>query len=825
MTPLVFAQLSGKISDENLQPVPSATVLLLNWRDSSLVKTTLSNTDGIFQFPQLKAGEYVLTVSFIGYQKYYSGKIVLMRENQLVMLPAVSLQPLSSALKTVTITAQKPVIEMQADKLVMNVQNTISATGNTALEVLQKAPGVVVNQNDEIMVNGKAGILIYLDGKQTYMSQTDLITYLKNMRSDQIDKLEIMSNPSAKYDAAGKAIINIITIRNKDIGTNGTLNAGMGLVFGPTVPAIQTSGLLSYKYTGLAPRYNAGLVLNNRKGKVNLFGNLYYNNTLGLNNSQTYKQVAGSLYNQYAYSQGLSYNLNYKAGIDYFVNKNTTLGMMLSGNDGGWRNNLPSVGNGYFMTLDGSPQSSALTTSNGFNTWHNNTLNGNFKHSFDSTGRVLSIDIDYSLYNTVSGEHGLNTNFFDANGQATGSPLNITSDIPDVYHIVAVKADYSTPLSRKAKLDIGMKSSWVNSDNDIRFYNNERADIGRTNHFIYTENINALYGNLNKEFNTIWSLQLGLRMEYTRSEGNSLTLNDDAKHRYVNLFPSFFLKQNVDKDNELSYSYSRRITRPAYSTLNPFIYFSDPYTYSIGNENIKPSYTDSYSINYTLKHTFVATLGYSNTSSFMAQLYENAIDNPTIYAKLSASSAGTGVDPGKITYLTTDNIARFQVYNLGFTLPVTIAPWWTMNNNLTLLYVKYQGTVSNYLLNYEIKPYNFYSAQDFKLPSSLMLEGSISYNSRNIYGQIQAREQYSVNFGLRKTLWDKKATFSLSVNDIFATNSFYGVVNTTGVIQTSGNKSTSRMASINFSYKFGNSNVKSARNRSTATEDERGRIK
>ncbi len=350
-------------------------------------------------------------------------------------------------------------------------------------------------------------------------------------------------------------------------------------------------------------------------------------------------------------------------------------------------------------------------------------------------------------------------------------------------------------------------------------------DTGRTNHFVYTENINALYGIYNKEFNSTWSLRAGLRMEYTKSEGNSLTIKQRSGREYVNLFPSVFLKQNINSNNEIAYSFSRRVNRPSYNSLNPFVYFSDPYTFQIGNEKLKPAYTNSYGINYTFRHSIVTSVGYSGTKNFMAELYKNAIDDSVVYAKIKASTTGTNIDPSKITFLTTENLANFKVFNIGVSFPVAIAKWWNMNNNFNLLYVKYKGMVSNSVLDYEVVPYNFYTSHTFTLLKAITMEASMNYNSKNIYGQIKAKSQYAVNFGIRKSLWNKKADVRLSVNDIFGTNRFWGTVNTTGVAYTSTNKSTSRSVGINFTYKFGNTNVKSARSRSTATEDERNRVK
>jgi hypothetical protein len=819
-------KISGIVLDKNNQPLPLATVLLLHYSDSILIKSVICGDKGNFIFEDLSEGKYIISVSSAGYQKYFTPVLAISREVLSILLPAISLTSPVRDLQTVTVIAKKPLIEMHADKLVMNVQNSIVATGNTALEVLQKAPGVVVDQSDNISLNGKTGILIYMDGKQTYMSQSDLTNLLKNMRSDQIEKIEIISNPSAKYDAAGKAILNIITIKNKNFGTNGSISAGAGLGLGLSVPISESNGKLNNVKSGHFPRYSTSLNLNNRQGKINLFGNFNYNSFKGTGNSQGARTVSGTVYDQYVLSQNLSKNFNYKTGIDYFLNRKTTLGILVSGNKGYFENPVPSISNGYIKDTQGIVQSNPSTAANVYYSWSNVTFNGNFKHSFDSAGRELTADFDRSFYNNHGKERGLITHFYDANGQENSPPLIITNDIPNIYNITAARLDYILPLTKsKAKLEIGAKASWVTSDNDFRYFKNSAVDTGRTNHFIYKENINALYGIFNKEFNQTWSVRAGMRMEYTTTEGNSLTINQSTERKYLNLFPAVFIKQNINDQNEISYSFSRRVNRPAYNTLNPFVYFSDPYTFQIGNEKLKPAYTNSYAANYSYKHSIVTSLGYSSTKDFMAEIYKNAIDDSVVYAKIKASTTGTNIDPSKITFVTTENLASFRVLNLGVSFPVKIADWWNVTNNFTLLYVKYAGMVSNSALDYEVVPYNFYTSHSFTLPRTITMEASVNYNSKNIWGQIKTRAQYAANFGIRKLFWSKKAELRFSVNDIFATNRFYGTVNTTGVIVLSTNKSTSRSAGINFTYKFGNTNVKSARNRSTVTEDERNRIK
>lgn len=834
---LYKGKISGSLFDEKKQSLPFANVLLLKSKDSTLIKGAVSDLDGKFIFDQIAIGNetpYIVSVSMVGYKKYFSPKIILIEENLEVKLSNIQLDLDTQNLKEVSVTAKKPFIEQRADKLIVNVEGSLVATGNTAMEVLQKSPGISIDNNDNISVKGKQGVLILMDGKPTYMSQSDLATLLKNMSSDQIEKLEIISNPSARYDAAGKAVINIVTKKNKNFGTNGSISAGFAASFPPTLDKGLSDDFSKIETVkpGMMPKYNSSLNLNNRQGKLNTFANLTFSDNQRFNNNVLVRDIGGKIFEQYAVRYNENQNFSYKIGSDYYVNKKTTLGFLINGSAGIWQNSqkTPSINTTYIKSKGNSiPDSSLRTIMNSYQTWKNTTFNTNFKHTFDSTGKELTADIDFSIYDNFSRERGMNTSFYkyiDNKEVEIAAPLNITSHIPNKYNIFAIKTDYVHPLAKvKARLEFGAKSSWVKSDNDIQFFQNGLADKGRTNYFIYQENINAAYANFNKELNEKWSVQAGLRLEHTHSKGESVTLNESRERNYVKLFPSLFLTQNINKNNQLSYSYSRRIERPGYNTLNPFINFLDPYTYQLGNEYLKPQYTNSFELTHSFKQAFVTSVGYSLTTDFMAEVIKNAVNDPIILAKIKKYNNIDGIDPEKITFATTENIAKFENINMNFSFPIPIAKWWSSQNNISLYYNKYSGELLGENLNTGKFAYNFYTSQNFKLPKELSAEVSMWYNSPNIYGMMLGKAQYAVNFGLQKSFWNKKANLKLNVNDIFLTSFWGGKTDFANVKLDIRNRWDSRNARLTFTYKFGNQNVKSARRRSTATEAEQSRVK
>ncbi len=836
-----FAQISykGKISgslfDEKKQMLPFANVLLLKAKDSTLAKGAMSDMEGKFYFDQIASeNQYIVSVSMVGYKKYFSPKITISEENLEVKLANIQLDIDTKNLKEVSITAKKPFIEQRADKLVVNVEGSIVATGSTAMEVLQKSPGISVDNNDNLSVKGKQGVLVMMDGKPTYMSQSDLATQLKNMSSDQIEKIEIISNPSARYDAAGKAVINIVTKKNKNFGTNGSISAGFAASFPPLLETGLSNDFSKIETVkpGMMPKYNSSLNLNNRQGKVNTFANLTFSDNQRFNNNVLTRDIGGKIFEQYAHRYNESQNFSYKLGTDYYASKKTTLGFLINGSAGIWQNNssAPNINQTYIKHAGSSiPDSSLRTTASSYQTWKSVTLNANFKHTFDSTGKELTADVDYSIYNNFSRERGMDTRFYkyiDKKEVEYALPLNITSHIPNEYNIFAIKTDYVHPLAKaKARLEFGAKSSWVKSDNDIQFFQNGLADKGRTNFFIYQENINAVYANFNKELNKKFSLQAGLRMEHTHSKGESVTLNESRERNYVKLFPSAFLTQTINKNNQITYSYSRRIERPDYGSLNPFINFLDPYTYQLGNEYLRPQYTNSFELTHSFKQAFVTSIGYSKTIDYMAEVIKNAVNDPLVLAKIKKYNNIEGIDPEKITFATRENITNFENINLNLSAPIPFTKWWSSQNNISLYYNKYSGELLGQTLNTGQFAYNFYTSQNLKLPKSLTAEVSMWYNSANVYGMMMGKAQYAVNAGLQKNFWNKKANLKLNVNDIFLTSFFGGRTDFANVKLDIRNRWDSRNARLTFTYKFGNQNVKAARRRSTATEAEQGRVK
>jgi len=784
--------INGIVLDEQRKPIDYATVGLFKVSDSSLVKTAMTTPEGKFNFSNVASGSYYIKINMMGYQ-IYKGKSFLVGEAVLT-LPDILLKSDSKTLNTVSVTTVKPLLERKADKMVMNVENSSVAVGSSALEVLQRAPGVTVDQNDRISMQGKQGVLIMLDGKQTYMSQADVANLLRNMQSSEIETIELITNPSSKYDASGNSgIINIKTKRSKNGGANGSFVAGTAY--------------------GKNLRGNTGLNLNYRNKGVNVFGSYNFNkgarsNVIDIDrianatatDPETYFSQKGDDEREFE-------NSNFKVGADFFLNKNNTIGVLATGylNSGIEKaNTLTKIGKS-FAQLD-----SALSTVNdqGSN-YRNFAYNLNYKSVLDTTGQELSADVDYSRYNGKERSDLVNELRFPDGSlvKPIGRLRNIS---PSTIDIKAVKVDYTLPINKTTKFEAGVKSSWVETDNDLRAeeyrVNTWQNDTRRSNRFVYDENVNAVYSNFNKQFKNT-NVQLGLRMEQTTSKGNLITTNDVVERSYWDFFPTVYVQQTLSKNHQVGASYGRRIDRPSYDALNPFIYYLDEFTYNKGNPFLKPQYTDNYEVNYTLMQRYFLNLSYSVTSDAITQVILPRED-------------------GKALFQTNENLQTQTVLSANLTVPVKVKKWWTMSNNLNVFHMAFETpALQGQALKTGQTSYQFRMQNNFIIMDGLTAEINANYESPLVYGTLDLEEKAFVDFGISKSILKKKGSLKFAVSDVFDTNRTRLKSAYPGLSYNLYQKNETQLFRLNFTYRFGKNEIKPARRRSTGTEAEQGRMK
>lgn len=785
-------KLSGKVLDEKKAVFPYVSVSLLKAQDSTLIKGTMTDDNGVYLFNSLKEGKYLIAFNAVGYLKSFIGPYNVSALHKSFAIGQVVMMATSKELNSVNVVHRKPLVERQVDKTVLNIENSVLASGNTALEILQKAPGVTVDKDGNISLRGKSGVTVMLDGKPTYLSSEQLANLLRSTEGNAIQTIELITNPSAKYDAAGNSgIINIKLKKNRNFGTNGSVTGGGGF--------------------GRYYRANGGLSLNHREKKFNVFGEYNFGrnkryhelNINRINNTaenQTY-------FDQQGIQTSKRQNANYKAGIDYFINDKNTIGLVVNG----YRSTGKSDNN--VLTKIGSQPAKTDSSVVAFNPedfkYTGITYNLNYKGTIDTAGQEINIDADYSRYagdqNTI-----YNNTYLDIAGQRYKDNYNFRNSTPSVVKIKTAKADYSYPVNKTLKIDAGLKVSLVNTDNTSvfdNFLNNTwQNDLTKSDHFIYDENVNAGYLNLHKEF-TGTTIQIGLRAEQTNSKGNSIATQKIAERHYFDLFPSLFVNRVLSKNHEAGFSYSRRIDRPDYESLNPFVNFADLYTYSMGNPFLNPQYTNSFELSYSYKKTLNATLGYSHTSNAMTRVLLSDTAKKTLF----------------ISY---QNLAVKKSYNLNINSPLTIFKWWTTNNNMTVFYNEFS---TPNLLGMPYKSgklaVNINTNQTFSINSSTNVELAAYYQSAMVEGTLAMKPQYGIDLGISKSFANKKINVKLAANDIFYLERWRVESALPSQKYKIDERNDSRVFRLTCTYRFGSNDIKSARQRNKGANDEQNRVK
>lgn len=787
-------KISGMVTDESGKGMDKTTVSLLRAKDSSVVKLAVSGADGKFSF-QSGSGKFLVSVTHIGYMPKYSAVFEVSGD---LAVPAIQMVKAATNLQGVSVTAQKPMVEVKADKTILNVEGTINATGNDALELLRKSPGVLVDKDDNISLAGKNGVQVYIDGKPTPLSGADLAAYLKSLQSAQIEAIEIITNPSAKYDAAGNAgIINIRLKKNKSFGTNGSVNAGYNI--------------------GVYAKYNTGFSLNHRNKNINIFGNYNYNNSKNYNDFRLYREQLDTIFDQHTIMTPKNNSHGFKGGLDYFINKKSTIGVLINGN----------ISDNKFASDSKTPivykptgVTDRLLVANNRNLQERNNVNFNLNYRFvDTSGHELNLDADYGLFRIKTNQ--LQPNYYYDPSQTTLQSQTVYRFIsPTDIDIYTLKGDYEQNF-KKGRLGIGFKTSVIKTENNFGRYNVQQMnpeikqlDVPRSNQFNYSENINAVYINYNKQLKGVM-VQAGLRLENTNSTGDSYGLNPDGSvnngskltfdKKYTDIFPSAAISFNKNPMKQWGISYSRRIDRPAYQDLNPFEFKLDEYTFMKGNTNLRPQYTNIVSLTNTYKYKLTTRLSYSHVADVFTQLVDTAEKSKS--------------------FLTKKNLATQDVFNLNISYPFmykTYSAFVNFSANKSHYKADFGG--GNRIVDLNVTSFNIYMQHSLKIgKKGWTAETSGWYNSPSLWGTFKSKSLWSVDGGVQKTLFKGKGNLKVSVTDIFYTLRWKGTSNFAGQLTEASGRGESRQLRTSFTWRFGKNTVKAARQRKDASEDEKNR--
>jgi len=792
----VYAQSAGGklravVVGQDNQPIGAASISLFRKPGDVLLKGTLSNENGEIELFAIPEGKYMLQVSSVGYAMYRSSEMTL-NTGDFKMLDTIHLQVESKVLSEAQVIGKKPLIESQLDKVVLNVENSILATGNNALELLQKVPGVTLD-NKKINLRGKSNVIIMIDGKPTYLSADEVSRLLENTASNAIASIEVLTNPPAKYDAAGNAgIINIKTKKNTQFGSNVSLNLN----------------LAQGKYT----KGDGGFQISHRNNWVNLFSSYNYANTLGFNDLNIDRAVetkAGTTYfNSDSYSKFRYRGHNFKFAADFNLGKQDVIGFVVNGNVS--NGNSTREGSNLIASQKEKLDSIVLGRNLSDFKYHYLTYNLNYKKTFDTLGTELTFNGDFSDSKNDDNST-VGNRFLDANWQEFKLPNIFRNDMLSKTKILVFKTDFVHPFDKTTKLEAGLKYSRVKTDNNLVYEDQNQngkfvRNNGQSNQFLYNENIAAAYFSLNKSFGKL-SVQTGLRVENTSSLGNSVTMGQQTKRNYTDFFPTVFIQQQISDDHKLGLSYSRRIDRPDYGSLNPFIYYLDQYTYQYGNPYLNPQYTNSYELNYTFKEQYLLSLGYKRTNDAITQVIESNSETKAIAQ-------------------TDRNLTYFDYYNMNVNIPVKPFKWWSISNNATAFYNKFSfDERSGAQRQLEKLSFQVSSTHDIRIGETTNVELTANYSSPAVYGVLSFQSYYGIDLGAGKTFLDKKMNIKLAVND---------VLNTRGQRRLSSyqedgyyrirNGYDSRVVRLSISYRFGNMNIKSV-NKKAGNNDEDSRLK
>ena len=792
-------RVTGKIIGQVLSvkgPVEAATISLLKATDSTSVKMAITDKEGNFSIEQVQLGKYILSIESIGFQKYYSDVFELDSVHSNYTLQPVKLSMIMKTLGDVVVNSKKPMIEQKLDKTIIHVDASPTNVGLTVLEVLEKSPGISVDKDGNVSLKGKQGVLILIDGKPTYLSGADVVNMLKNMPSNNLDQIEIMPNPPAKYDAAGNSgVINIKTKKNKIKGLNGSVTIGAG--------------------QGIYPKSNNSFNMNYRVGRINMFGNYSYawrKNVQYLDLTRNFWDIKAdkleSIFKQQAKIIGINQTHNYKMGVDYFVNAKTTVGVVVNGfinSDNSTTDNAT-----YIYDATKKLQNRTLAYNTGNESWKNFNTNLNVKHAFDSTGKEITVDMDYISY-TYGAKELFHNTFYNAANVQIKSDENLRSNLPSTIKIFSGKLDITYPFKGNIKLDAGIKRSYVETDNNAQYDTLNTANVWdrdayRSNHFLYKETINAAYVNVNKQMNKKWSTQLGLRLEHTLSNGRLLTTGKKITNDYVEFFPTAYIGYSPNDKNQFVINYGRRIERPDYSDLNPFYYFIDKYTYEVGNPKLNPQFSNNIELTHTYGGFLTTSLSYGKTNNIITEVFEQ-------------------IDSTHTTFIKKDNIAQRGNISLNISARLPITKWWTTNIYAQGFHSEFKGVVNNGYIEVEGSNFMTNIQNQFSFKKGWMLELSGFYTTGSLEGAIVVNSMRTLNFAVSKQVLKSKGTIRLNFKDFLNLQRENGYSRYGNVDLSFYQNRNNRIVNLSFTYRFNKGQKIKAQSKKSSAEEEQNRVK
>lgn len=790
-----LTKISGTIVDQENQGVDLALVWIQNLSDSAIVKSDYSDTDGSFLLPKIGNGSYILNVQMLGYVKHQSTISVVESQPTLILDP-IKLLPSATDLEAFEVSRKVGYVERKLDRIVVNVGSLIANEGGDVMEAMERAPGVTVDNDGNILLKGRSGVSVFINDKPSYLSGTDLENYLKSLPAGTVQSIEIMENPPAKYDAAGSAgVINIVLKRNQLKGINGNLSVG-------------------YRQ-GRYGNNNNSLNLNYNHKKIGVYGNLaagYWNSYQDLNINRRFVNEAGetnSSFSQNSFGQNNGKYWNGTFGVDFFPSDKTTFGLSFKNN----KNPSQRLIDNTALVGDASGQlmqrvvADNLTDRN----FENQVWSFSFNHKLDSIGSELTLNGDKVSYHSDAEQKFMN--FIYSSNDSLEFEDQINGDLPSHIDIYALKTDFTKALG-KGKFEAGAKMAFSSTDNEAiystTFNGTTSPNYELSNRFVYDEWINAAYVNLTQSLGRV-SIQAGLRVENTIMEGdqkgNVVRKDTSFTRKYTNAFPTFYTSWQMDSLSKhiLTFSYGRRINRPFFQDLNPFISPLDKFTFYSGNPDLLPTFSHNFSLAHTFHNAVTITANYSKTLDGINETLE--IRDSIYYSR-----------PG--------NIANSTSKGISIQASLPLADWYSLNTYMEATHNSFDSPLYDQQLESEGMFYFVQASNSFSFNKGWSADLTGSYQSNLVYAQLLIKSYGQIGFGIKKNLLDGAGSLKVSVSDLFKTRRGDGIINNLSQTKADWNSTfDSRRVGLAFSYRFGTSSRKGRRNRQSGSQEEQTRIK
>jgi hypothetical protein len=773
-------KISGTILDAATgQPLHAATVITKSLADKRFAKSEITDKAGSFVIVVPITGYYKIEVGFIGYKEQVRDSILI--DEKHAVIGTFFLVSASKELKSVTVNSKIPFVSFKADKIILNVAQSPVAIGGNAYDILKNAPGIIA-QGDDLNFRGKS-ITVLINGRPSNLSGEDLKNMLNNMQGSGVEKIEILPNPSPKYDAAGAVIVNIVTLKNKSFGTNYILTKGLG--------------------TGKYLRGNTGIDFNNRNKKVNFFGGYGFNHEKQYYKTDIIRYIADARITSKEYEERERDNHSAKLGLDYDFNKRTSLGILINGNIN-IRNRIVTNSAVLHRNINLVDSVSQVVTV-GKAVFTNPTINVFFKRIIDTAGKELSINVDYLNY-TKDWYDDFTNRYYDSKGTEYAAPDYLKDNSPAKINVYSVAGDYVLP-TKKAKWEIGIKSSYAVTDNDVlwqaNFGSGWKVDFGKTNHFIYKENVNAAYAIYYRAIKK-WNIQAGLRVEQTNTVGESITLSQIDYNSYIDFFPSIQATFTQNAKHEFGVSYRKSIQRFGFDFVNPFIIYQNQYAYSKGNPYLLPQINHALSLSYTISQNLFIGVEYSHAIKALGVSYASQ---------------------NNITVSSYDNFNSSDVGYLYVNYSKKLFDVWQMNAYFYGGYLKYNVSTSTYSQQQTQNPfYGIQLSNNLSFKKGFNAECTIAYRSMLVSGIFKMQPYYFTDAGISKSLLKNKLNLKLSLTDVFNTQVIKMRTDYQWVNSDKNVKAETRFVKLTARLGFGNKNVRGKRERQSKLGDIKNRI-